>query len=385
MKNLYIMKYQLFLSLCAIVLSVQFSCSIAQENQNEYKIFGIVQNIDTSSNIILAIFDPVTQERISIDTTKMDTEGHYQLEYHFDHPDLFRVNFPERQTIMLAIDEGQVAIELNVVGKSGGAIDIIGSPDSEKLLGYNQFREESNQRLIRPTYTAMREAQISGDGEDEAIAVAAYVENSKLHRKELIDYTTKNIGTSVALYGTVLRWTGDDEVSKLEKLVADFAQSHPDLPMTHAMQDKVNRYKKIAIGVKAPDIHSKDQYGNPIKLFENLGKVTLIDFWASWCGPCIRQLPDLHKAYDAYQDDGFQIFSVSVDTKENKWTEAIEKYQMNWLHASDVNGWQSAHANDYNVTFVPFNLLLDENGTIIGKNLHSVTLQETVKQLLNKS
>jgi len=379
------MKNQVFLPVFAIFLSVQLSCTDAQESQNKYQISGIVQNIDTSSNIILDVYDPVTQERATIDTARMDVEGYYQLGYHFDHPDLYRVSFPGRQTVMLAIDEGQAAIELNVAGKSGGDVDIIGSPDSEKLLGYDQFREESNQRLIRPTYAAMREAQKSGDGEKEAIAVAAYVENSKLHRKELIDYTTKNIGTSVALYGTVLRWTGDDEVSKLEKLVTDFAQSHPDLPMTYAMQEKVNRYKKIAIGVKAPDILSKDQHGNPINLFENLGKVTLIDFWASWCGPCIRQLPDLHKAYDEYQDDGFEIFSVSVDTKENKWTEAIEKYQMNWLHASDVNGWQSAHAKDYNVTFVPFNLLLDENGTIIGKNLHSVTLQETVKELLNKS
>lgn len=379
------MKYHLLLTLLAITLSGQFSCSTAQEEPGEYKISGTVQNIDTSSIIVLAIFDPVTQERTTIDTTKMDNAGRYQLDYHFDYPDLFRVSFPGRQTIMLAIDEGQTAIELNVEGKSGGAVEIIGSTDSEKLLGYDQFRAESNQRLIRPTYTAMREAQKSGDGEEEAIAVAAYVENSKLHRKELIDYTSKNIGTSVALYGTVLRWTGDDEVSKLEKLVKDFAQNHPDLPMTLAMQEKVNRYKKIAIGVTAPDILSKDQFGNEIKLSEHLGKVTLIDFWASWCGPCIRQLPDLHKAYDEYQDDGFQIFSVSVDTKENKWTEAIEKYQMDWLHASDVNGWQSAHANDYNVTFVPFNLLLDENGKIIGKNLHSVTLQETVKQLLNKS
>lgn len=372
----------ILLALIACKESVNDSAVRSVNMSGDYLIQGKVGKVDRSKNITLSVFDPVSQKKTGLDTTQMDRDGHYQLTFKFEHPELLRVDFPGRQYVMLAVDQGQDVITLNVEGKSGGSVSIEGSEDSQKLLDYDKVRAESSARLISPTYNAMRKAAKSKDGDAEAESVAAYVSNSKLHRKELLDFTEKEIGQSIALYGTVLRWTGDEEIDRLESLVNDFAQKYPDLEMTKAMMDKVARYKKVAIGVKAPNIVSKDENGNDISLYDHLGKVTLIDFWASWCGPCIRQLPDLHKAYNEYADDGFEIFSVSVDTKNDKWLEAIEKYEMNWLHASDVKGWQSPLANDYNVTFVPFNLLLDAEGKIIAKNMHSVSLQETLGDIL---
>ena len=228
----------------------------------------------------------------------------------------------------------------------------------------------------------MRAASKKEDQEAEIAAVEAYVKNNKLHRKELIDFTEEYIGTSLALYGTTLRWTGDDVVERLDKLVKDFAKAHPELPMTQKMRDKVDRYRKVAIGVKAADIKGKDLNGNDITLYENLGEYTLIDFWASWCGPCILQIPDLQKVYSVFHDKGFEIFSYSVDRSESKWIEAAKKYDMPWLHASDISGWQSEVASNYNVTFVPFNFLLDKNGKIVAKNLHHKTLYNYLHELL---
>lgn len=230
----------------------------------------------------------------------------------------------------------------------------------------------------------MNEAKESGDPVAEAESVAAYVKNSKLHRKELIDFTEKEIGSSLALYGSMLRWTGDDEIIRLEKLVDAFQKEHPGLDMGKIMAEKVARYKKVAMGQKAPEIKTLDQKGEPINLYDNLGKYTLIDFWASWCGPCIRQLPDLRTAYSNFHDSGFQVFSVSVDNNGEKWKEAIVKHEMPWLHASDVKGWQSELAADYNVTFIPFNLLVDETGAIIRKNIHGEELQVTLANLLKE-
>ncbi len=371
----------IFFALIGLTLTVS-SCS--QEVDHQYSISGTVLNVDTEKPIVLSKYDPVLQIKTSLDTTFMDKAGAYELQYETTLPDLLRVDFPGRQYAMLVVDKNEKEIKLDVQGESGGTISISGSPNSEKLLDYDAFRAESNKRLITPTYTAMNQAKESGDPVAEAESVAAYVKNSKLHRKELIDFTEKEIGSSLALYGSMLRWTGDDEIIRLEKLVDAFQKEHPGLDMGKVMAEKVARYKTVALGQKAPEIKSQDQNGKPITLYDNLGKFTLIDFWASWCGPCIRQLPDLRTAYSNFHDSGFQVFSVSVDNKEDKWKEAIVKHEMPWLHASDVKGWQSELAADYNVTFIPFNLLVDEAGTIMHKNIHGEELQVTLANLLKK-
>ena len=371
----------------AIVSFSFFNCgSSAQEavKNTSYKISGTVTEPGEGGQAILSLFDPVSQKKTALDTAAISAEKKYELNFEFSEPDLFRVDFPGRQYVMLAIDEGQEAIELNAEGKRNGTVEIKGSPDSEKLLAYDEFRAESNARLIRPTYDAMRAAgEYNENPAEEIKAVEAYVKASKEHRKELIDFTEKNIGTSVALFGTVLRWTGDDEVGRLEKLANDFAAVRPNLKMTKVMADKVARYKKVAIGVKVPNISENDSSGVVVNLYDAKGKVTLIDFWASWCGPCLRQVPDLLDAYNMYQEKGFEIFGVSVDSKKDKWKASIKKYDMPWPNVSDLKGWGSTAAADYNVTFIPFNVLLDEEGNIIAKNLHSKELQGKLAELLN--
>ncbi len=358
----------------------------AQSKSTTYTITGQVENPGENGEVSLSLFDPVTQAKTPLAKAPVSKEGKYTLEFPFAGADLFRVDFPGRQNVMLTIDAGQKRIELNVEGKSNGAVEIKGSPDSEKLLAYDRFRQASNERLIRPTYEAMRAAaeEEGANPQEEIKAVEAYVEASELHRKELLDFTAENIGTSIALYGTMLRWTGDDEVARLEKLVNDFKSAHPDLEMTGVMLEKVARYKKVALGVKAPEIAEADTAGQVISLYAAKGKVTLLDFWASWCGPCLRQIPDLKEAYAAYHDRGFEIFGISVDTNGDRWKKAIMKYDMTWPNVSNLKGWESDAAAAYNVTFVPFNLLIDENGTILAKNLHSKALQVKLAELLGE-
>lgn len=377
---------------CVLLLSIIsfsfYNCtSNAQEKaltNNLYIISGNIVNPGEEGKVILSLFDPVSQKKTVLDTAVINPDKSYQLEFEFNQPYLFRLDFPDRQYTMLAIDEGQKNIEVDAEGKRNGHLKIKGSPDSEKLLAYDKFRSESNARLIRPTYDAMRAAgETNSNPEEEIKAVEAYVKASKEHRKELIDFTEKNIGTSIALFGTVLRWTGDEEVSRLDKLVVDFKSAHPDLDMTKTMVEKVNRYKKVAFGAKAPPISENDSNDVLVNLYEAKGKITLIDFWASWCGPCLRQVPDLKDAYNMYHEQGFEIFGVSVDSKGKKWKASIAKYEMPWPNVSNLKGWGSEAAASYNVTFIPFNVLIDEEGTIIAKNLHSKELQGKLAELLN--
>lgn len=383
MKNLF--KFQLLFPLAVFLLLTACSSTAQKETKGNtfYTITGKVQEVAENRQVILRTFDPVTQAKTALDTTEVTENGTYELSFDFAEPDLFQINFCGKQNVVLVIDKGQDNIELNVEGKRKGRVEIKGSEDAQKLQGYEAFRQESYTRMVKPTYDAMRAASKEENQAKEVEAVEAYAKASDDSRKELIDYTVKNIGTSVALYGTVLRWTGDDEVEKLEKLVKDFKAKRPNLKMTKVMEDKVNRFKKVAIGAPAPAFNLPDTSGQLLPLSEIKGTYTLLDFWASWCSPCLLQVPDLKQAYGTYHDKGFEIIGISVDSKKERWTKAIDKYEMNWKHVSDLKGWGAEVANNYNVTFIPFNMLIDGEGRIIAKNLHSKELQNKLAELLD--
>ncbi|MDN5201475.1 TlpA disulfide reductase family protein [Fulvivirgaceae bacterium BMA10] len=358
------------------------SRSEADENQTNYHIAGQVEQFPDSAEVYLYAFDPIKQISTPIDTSQIDDKGKYQLSYEFSEPSLLKLRFFGEQTVYIVVDEGQNDVTLNVEGKRKGSALVKGSPDSEKLLAYEKFRVASYNQWVRPTYDSMDAATERGDTQAEIEAVHQYTINNEIHRKELIDFTKKEIGTSIALYGTMLRWTGDDKIGELEALVSAFKAEHPSLTMTSHMQDKVSRFKKVAIGVQAPPLAQSDTAGNMVDLADINAKVILIDFWASWCGPCILQIPDLNEAYDKYHEKGFEIVSVSVDHNGDKWKRAIRKYEMPWIHMSDLKEWESDAAKNYNVTFVPFNFLLDGEGKILAKNLHSKALSDKLEELL---
>ena len=367
---------------CLALMACQTDEKASTTVDNNYTISGKVDTVITDGTAILSLFNPITQVKTPLDTAMIAKDGSYELNFEFDAPDLYRVDFQKKQYAMLVIAEGQNNIQLDVEGVSKGKASIKGSIDSEKLLAYDNFRLESNTRVVKPTYDAMRAASKENDHEAEIEAVQNYAHASEAHRVELLDFTEKEIGTSIALFGSMLRWTGGEEVGRLDKLVQAFKAVHPNLKMTKIMEDKVNRFKKVAMGAITPAIVLSDTSGNTYSLMEAKGKYTLIDFWASWCTPCLLQIPDLKEAYAEYHSKGFEILGVSVDSRGKRWKSSIVKYNMTWPQVSDLKGWGSASAADYNVTFIPFNVLIDEEGKIIAKNLHSKALKAKLDDLL---
>lgn len=145
----------------------------------------------------------------------------------------------------------------------------------------------------------------------------------------------------------------------------------------------------INIGNKAPNITEKGIDGNLINLSDLQGQLVLIDFWASWCGPCRRENPNVVALYDQYKDKefkngkGFTVFSVSLDKDKAPWEAAIKADKLIWpYHVSDLKGWYAKYAGVYQVNSIPSSFLIDGNGVIIAKNLRGPMLQKALSQLL---
>ncbi|MEA5404934.1 TlpA disulfide reductase family protein [Arcicella sp. DC2W] len=176
----------------------------------------------------------------------------------------------------------------------------------------------------------------------------------------------------------------ENDTETLLQVAEKFKTEKGNSPNVHikTFLQQVMRLKGVNVGSEAPEIAMKTPDDKVLALSSLRGKYVLLDFWASWCGPCRRENPNVVRMYNKFKDKNFDIFSVSLDQEKDSWLKAIEKDGMTWKHVSDLQYWNSAAAVAYGVQGIPATFLLDKEGKIIAKNLRGEELERKLEEIL---
>ena len=316
-----------------------------------------------------------------IDTLFLSKEGIFKFNSPLK-PNLYLLEISPNNNILLAIDKGQhLNVEITETDTK-----ITGSNDTNVLLAYEVFRKKSLDSLVQSIRKKVKTIKKSKHSNKEKISTLERleVENYEKHLEELNSFIKKNMNSTLGLYATSLRWKGVKNIALYDSLTTVFETKHPKLTISAKLREKVTRLQQTSIGGSAPDIIMNNANGMVTSLSSIHKKYTLIDFWASWCGPCRSESSVLLKLYKEYHSKGFEIYGVSLDSKQEKWLNAIEKDHRIWTNVSSLNAFKTSAAYNYTVTSLPMNYLIDKNYKIIGKNLHEKELISLLTSLLDK-
>jgi len=206
----------------------------------------------------------------------------------------------------------------------------------------------------------------------------------KTENIDISKFITEHPGSLVSAYVLYRNWSYRLSPEEITKNISLLDKSQQNSTYVKELQELVKVLNGLQVGKKAPDFVSQDPEEKSIRFSENLKGYTLVDFWASWCGPCRRENPNIVAAYKEYHDKGFNIIGISLDKKKENWVKGIQDDHLDWLHVSDLLFWNSAIAKLYGVRAIPANYLVDSKGIIVARNLHGDELQTTLKSLLNK-
>ena len=198
------------------------------------------------------------------------------------------------------------------------------------------------------------------------------------------DYAKENPNSPIALYA-VNQYAGwDINAEEVGPLFAALPAATQQSASGKNLNDRLEIARKTAIGNYAMEFTQNDTLGTPVSLSSFKGKYLLVDFWASWCGPCRRENPNVVKAFQQFKNKNFHILSVSLDQPgaKEKWIDAIHKDNLTWSHVSDLKYWENDVAKQYGIRAIPQNFLLDPTGKIVAKNLNGEDLQKKLASLI---
>lgn len=370
------LKSILFLTTCLLM--------VACNDSKSYKIEGTTTGIEDGSTVYLrAISDSMQM----IDSAIVNN-GMFEISHSYDSVSenySLQVLFINREndrmwTAVEVYAEPRATIKVHLDLDNHDNNSVEGSPLNDKSFALTKELRgvESQMDSVRKM---LEDNSLTDD--QKAMGAKAYDSLFNIRVKMKEDFALKNtdnlIGVSLLSVGTAL-FSNEVKKQLLEKISEKY-QSHPAVV---AERERIEIEEKTAEGKPFTDFEMADPEGKIVKLsdFTTQNKLTLVDFWASWCGPCRQEIPNIKKLYASFKGRGLGLVGVSLDQKKENWVNAIKTMQLDYPQMSDIKGWDCAAVPLYNIQGIPFTLLVAQDGTIVGRNLHGEELANKIESFL---
>jgi peroxiredoxin len=348
--------------------------------------FVLKGNIKNKPNHLVRLWEMLPDQLVFIDSIRTDKTGNFVLRGNTKELIFTHIQLENGTGIYMAIDNNtDLTIQIDAL-PTGISYNIEGNEkEDSKLLkqlidmnsGYAmQLKQIENQAKALPN---TQEAYATGMALQTKYYALIAERDAKIKEMSL-GQKEGFIPYFIITYGVLQ----NPDISMFTHAVDCAQKADKTSKYTQSIEQRYNTESRFMVGGEAPNIKLKQLDGKEMELFKLRGKVVLIDFWASWCGPCRRENPNVRKLYSRFKNKGFEIYGVSLDSDAARWKGAVAADSLSWFHVSDLGGWQSSAAALYQVHSIPQTFLLDKNGRIVAKGLRGEQLEAKLEELLGK-
>jgi thiol-disulfide isomerase/thioredoxin len=389
------MKFIIQLVCLTISLFVFSSCSDGESDEdikaNNFEISGTVKGA-SGKKIFLVSTNPEGQQK-EIAKTVVDGKGNFLLNGHVDFFDAYQLFLENEQKILELVVAPNDKIKLNTSYKDFDLNPQISGVSWSKQA--NSFTKFKNDFLVQQDL--FRKEKPTASREESQFFLSKLMADLDSNVVKLVK-SNVNSEYNLVLFSFLAPVQSMDDwdsanLGLMKQVVTNLKNKFSDAPRVQMIEQQTAQIERIYEEERlmkegkldAPDFTVKTPEGKEITLSSLKGQVVLVDFWASWCGPCRQENPNLVRLYNLYKSNGFTIFSVSLDDKADKWKEAIAKDGLIWPnHGSDLQGWKTPLTQLYQFNSIPQTVLVNKEGKIIARGLRGIALENKLKKLFEK-
>lgn len=366
--------------LALLTLSI-ISCNNLKDN--EFLISGTANGIENGKKVFVEIQD---ENGVIAKDTGVIENGKFELKGSTDNIDLGFIRIEnEKINLPIILEEGK--IKINIVKDSLQKSTIEGTFNNDKFQKFNNESVailEKVKKFEKENNPKMQKALAAKD----TVTVNKIKKEYQNFQNDMNDYSKTFIKNNPDAFISVLLLENFlmREYIPATEIKSFYDKLDKKLVNTKSAQNikkTLDLMLAVVVGKPAPKFSAKSPEGKLISLDESLGKVTIVDFWASWCAPCRKENPNVVALYNEYHSKGLNIIGVSLDQDATKWKDAIAKDNLSWIHVSNLKYWDEPIGKQYGISSIPATFILDAKGNIVAKDLRGDALRAKVKELLD--